>query len=798
MIMSFFLDPPALFLLGILLLLTKVKLKLTAQQTRLIGFIITNLFVLVSVSLFLDMIDWPVNFFDWSSPILQPLSGKEWMLHTDVTNITDIPAFLAVFLFVLYPLWIFLGYGIARAIFDPHAINVLPGGPYSKLDVKSQSRAKKRDEETLLAVIRNSEPKEALRTALQKIGGMSSFVQPGDRVVIKVNICGGNPLIKGSFTSLEVAGEIIRLVREAGGIPVAVDSDMIWTDFEPVAEAQGWIKWSETHGIPLINLRKTDCVKFEFNGSSQLKEDIASKLLMDADVIISAPTMKTHLLTGITIAMKNMYGVFPTGEKAKYHEDRIEDVIVDICSAFTPTLTIIDGSIGGEAIGPLSCNPVGSNVIIASNDVVAADAAASMIMGYDPLGDIEHIRKAHELGMGRGDPPFDLTQIEGGPHEKDGQWIRPHPEVSLFYNQFIEQYLRFPGQKEFMNAAFDFLLYDLATLPIARNLTPVGLGTMSDVLSSIFGLLSGRPQGGRKKKQLVEKIGGLSEGSEPPHPTDELKTEIARIKSESAFKSTILSLLVIAFAFIGYFVGGFWDKTLENLDSDPSNPGGLLFVIGLLITAFGLLIYGPKLDPKVLLAVAVLASGFALANEYFLESIDYLTYLDGDWIALAFAVLGYPLFVGFIFGISDWILKYIHLPTFKDRLTNSLPVLGALVLGILVFVIDDTHSLLLDAEIAFMLGTILILLLFGGLALYYGINHTYKQNLTLIIVGALLGAFMEVLGHASGFWSYFSPEVPLFIIFLWSLRVLAIGGAISLLELKMLRYGHERYVGASF
>ena len=155
--------------------------------------------------------------------------------------------------------------------------------------------------------------------------------------------------------------------------------------------------------------------------------------------------MKTHLLTGVTLGMKNMYGTFPEVDKAKYHRKSIEDVIYEINSAFRPTLTIIDGTIGGEAIGPLSCCPVNFQTIIASGDVVAADSVACQLMGYDPLK-ITHIRKANDLGLGDANVKFDLNDL---PYchatGKDGNWDRPDPRVKDFYEWGIEFLLKLPG-----------------------------------------------------------------------------------------------------------------------------------------------------------------------------------------------------------------------------------------------------------------------------------------------------------------------------------------------------------------
>jgi hypothetical protein len=232
--------------------------------------------------------------------------------------------------------------------------------------------------------------------------------------------------------------------------------------------------------VPLVNLTKTERVRFDFGKESATGIVPVSKELVDADVIISVPTMKTHLLTNITLGMKNMYGTFPQRNKAKYHRFGIADVIYDVNRAFTPTLTVIDGTIGGDAWGPLSCTPVYAQTVIASNDVVAADAVACQLMGYDPFK-VEHLRRAHEEGLGDAGFVYDLTNLPYG-HPKDGNWTKPDPEVSLFYESLLEYFLLLPGMQDFFDVAADYVLYGMATTPLLKELTPELEKVFNDIL----------------------------------------------------------------------------------------------------------------------------------------------------------------------------------------------------------------------------------------------------------------------------------------------------------------------------
>lgn len=471
--MSFLLDPPSLFILGAAVYIISRKFHIPRLWVTRLGVVIVSLFIVMSVLLYLDVLRWQI-------PFIMDMEGSVWMFHSDITGIykADVPVALIIFLFCLYPLWYYLGYISAQYL--SRKIQ-LENKVYNLSQVKSRGRPKTE----AYSIKRGAEPRKLLRECLSDLGGISEFVKEGDRVLIKVNICGGNPKRHGSFTSIEIADELSQLIKDAKATPVVVDADMIWTEFWPVAYAEGYAKWAKRSKVKLLNLSETKLAYFDFGGA--LKKIIISKELLEADVIISVPTMKTHLLTGVTMGMKNMYGTFPQMDKAVYHKIGIEEVIFEINRAFTPNLTIIDGSIGGEAMGPLSSDPVNFKTIIASGNVVVADSIACLLMGYEPLG-IEHIRFANEAGLGNAEVTPDLTQLE--PHEKDGKWERPSLEAARLYNEIIETVLKYPTTDVFFNLLADFVFYDMATLPIFENLTPEMLTVINDIADDLK--LSGR------------------------------------------------------------------------------------------------------------------------------------------------------------------------------------------------------------------------------------------------------------------------------------------------------------------
>jgi uncharacterized protein (DUF362 family) len=123
--------------------------------------------------------------------------------------------------------------------------------------------------------------------------------------------------------------------------------------------------------------------------------------------MIHLPTIKTHIFTTITGALKNAFGGL-LNEKRHWTHPVIHETLVDLLmiqqKIHTGLFAVMDGTFAGDGPGPRCMTPFIKNVILASADQVAIDAIAAQLMGFDPLKDIKFIRLAHELGLGCGDP----------------------------------------------------------------------------------------------------------------------------------------------------------------------------------------------------------------------------------------------------------------------------------------------------------------------------------------------------------------------------------------------------------
>ena len=122
--------------------------------------------------------------------------------------------------------------------------------------------------------------------------------------------------------------------------------------------------------------------------------------------IIHLPTVKTHVFTTTTGAMKNAFGGL-LNERRHWTHPVIHETLVDLLmiqqAIHRGVFAVMDGTFAGDGPGPRCMVPHVKNVILASRDQVAIDAVAAKLMGFDPLS-IKYIRLAHDLGLGCGDP----------------------------------------------------------------------------------------------------------------------------------------------------------------------------------------------------------------------------------------------------------------------------------------------------------------------------------------------------------------------------------------------------------
>ena len=243
-----------------------------------------------------------------------------------------------------------------------------------------------------------------MEEGIELIGGLAKIVPPGSKVFVKINhLSPPSPAEKGIVTH-PIFVEVVLNLLKAVGADITVGDD-IQSGSGDGFQLSGFRQMCQRAGVRLINLREIGFVETACSGHF-LEKVYLSKTLLDADVIINLPKLKTHSLCVFTGGVKNMYGTIPSSLRRKFHGDYIRNedfsqVVTDIFSATRPQLTIMDGIIAMEGEGPAAGNLRRLGIILTSQDAVAVDAVATKIIGLNTM-DIYTTRYADERGLGVG------------------------------------------------------------------------------------------------------------------------------------------------------------------------------------------------------------------------------------------------------------------------------------------------------------------------------------------------------------------------------------------------------------
>ncbi len=243
---------------------------------------------------------------------------------------------------------------------------------------------------------------EALRSVLAPLGGLSSFVQPGQTVLLKPNLLCPSLPEKAATTHPSIVAGLALLCRECGASRIWIgDSCAGNHDDVKLWETTGMAAVAESSGAELKSF-KGPLISWSCKATS-LPVPIWYK---EVDVLISIPKLKTHLLTTLTCALKNVYGLVSGNAKALYHAQHpspasMSEFIVDVHEVLRPDLSIVDAVVAMERDGPSTGNPVHLGLVLAGRDAVSIDAVCAGMLGLRSY-DVPTTRIAAERGLGCG------------------------------------------------------------------------------------------------------------------------------------------------------------------------------------------------------------------------------------------------------------------------------------------------------------------------------------------------------------------------------------------------------------
>jgi uncharacterized protein (DUF362 family) len=253
-------------------------------------------------------------------------------------------------------------------------------------------------EKSTVAIVKGERGHEPVFKALDLVD-YKSCLSGYKRALIKVNFITTKTWDEGATTDPMVVEAIIMKLKDLPLEIFVVESDATMTNADKAYVATGMKEMCERNGVKFLNLRyQKDKVKIPIPNGETLGSITVPRIVMES-AVISAAKMKTHMATKVTLGMKNMFGLLPDKFKGKFHMNGISKVVVDINTVIKPALTVIDGFVAMEGKGPTDGTPVKMDLIIAGKDVVATDATAARVMGFDPH-EISHIRTAAQKGLG--------------------------------------------------------------------------------------------------------------------------------------------------------------------------------------------------------------------------------------------------------------------------------------------------------------------------------------------------------------------------------------------------------------
>ncbi|MCX6709872.1 MAG: DUF362 domain-containing protein [Candidatus Woesearchaeota archaeon] len=235
----------------------------------------------------------------------------------------------------------------------------------------------------------DSYEKSRVYSAVKESMEIAGFkIRKGSRVLIKPNILMPKKPELAITTHPSIVEAVCRILSERKCRIIVGESDGIGCTEKGFIES-GIGKAAEKYGAKLVAFEKDD-KKFVRNSRGKILKGIFfPKSVLDAEIIINLPKLKTHALTKFTGAVKNIYGTIPGATKSLYHmkapaEREFCELLTDIYENVKPEFTIMDGITGMEGAGPSTGTPKKTGLIIAGKDGVAVDYVSSEIIGFNP------------------------------------------------------------------------------------------------------------------------------------------------------------------------------------------------------------------------------------------------------------------------------------------------------------------------------------------------------------------------------------------------------------------------------
>src|SRR5512146_607556 len=246
------------------------------------------------------------------------------------------------------------------------------------------------------------------------LAGGKQALDPSATTILKDNISWHYPMPAANSTPWQLEGTILALRRNGFSDLVCVQNKTVVINTFKGEDLNGYVPIFRAHDIPVkYNFKPEDMTWVPF--TPKAKMNVLDKIFPDGlripdyffgKNIVHLPTVKCHIYTTTTGAMKNAFGGLLSTYR-HYTHSWIHRTLVDLLAIqkeiHSGLFAVMDGTTCGNGPGPRTMYPETKNIILASADQVAIDAVSAKMMGFDPLG-MKFINVAHEDGLGVGDP----------------------------------------------------------------------------------------------------------------------------------------------------------------------------------------------------------------------------------------------------------------------------------------------------------------------------------------------------------------------------------------------------------
>jgi uncharacterized protein (DUF362 family) len=292
--------------------------------------------------------------------------------------------------------------GFGLALYDPRGPaptegqKALPGlGDYT-LRTLASGRGK-------MAIVRGTDRAVMVERGVKALGGMESFIQKGDRVLVKVNAAFATPASLGATTHPEVLGTVAGLCFKAGAAQVLVTDNPI-NNPDSCFEITGLANAARIAGARLIPPRPALFAPVSLPGGKLIQNwPVMAGVFPGVTKVIVVSPVKDHQRAGASMTLKNFYG-FLGGRRNVFHQD-INGIITELSQLFKPTLCVLDGTVSMMTNGPTGgslSDLKETGTLVVSTDPVAADAVGLELLGRT-LADVPYILMAEKAGAGQAD-----------------------------------------------------------------------------------------------------------------------------------------------------------------------------------------------------------------------------------------------------------------------------------------------------------------------------------------------------------------------------------------------------------